>query len=91
MRAVTVRDAKARLNELVEAAGTSNEQILITRYGKPAVVMIAAHDLESMQETIHWLSQPGIKETIAEADAGFAAGCGVDSDALRAELGLPSA
>ena len=78
-------------NEIVEAAGTTHEQILITRHGKPAVVMIAADDLESMQETIHWLSQPGIKETIAEADADFAAGRGVDSDALRAELGLPSA
>ena len=91
MRAVTVSDAKARLNEIVEAAETTHEQILITRHGKPAVVMIAADDLESMQETIHWLSQPGIKETIAEADADFATGCGVDSDTLRAELGLPSA
>lgn len=47
MRAVTIKDAKARLNELVDAA-TSGEQVVLMRGSKhvAAIVPISAEELE---------------------------------------------
>jgi prevent-host-death family protein len=89
MRAVSVSEAKARLDELVEAAGSTHERILVTRPGRPAVVLMAADDLESLQETVCWLSQPGIREAVDEAETEVASGGGLTSDKVRASLGLP--
>lgn len=86
---MTVTEVKARLNELVDEAESTHEQIIITKHGRPAAVIVAAEDLESLQETVYWLSRPGIRESIAEADADIAAGRTVGSDELRSELGLP--
>ena len=89
MRSMTVTEVKARLNELVDEAESTHEQIIITKHGRPAAVIVAAEDLESLQETVYWLSRPGIRESIAEADADIAAGRAIGSDELRNELGLP--
>jgi prevent-host-death family protein len=90
MRSLTVTEVKAHLNELVEDAESTHEQIVITKHGRPAAVILAAEDLESLQETVFWLSQPGIRESVAEADAAIAAGDTVDSAELRRRLGLPA-
>jgi antitoxin YefM len=50
---------------------------------------MAAEDLESLHETLFWLSQPGIQESLAQAEREYAAGettCGED---LRVQFGLP--
>ena len=86
---MTVTEVKARLNELVDDAESTHEQIMITKHGRPAAVIVAAEDLESLQETLYWLSQPGIRESIAEAEADIEAGNTVSSDELRNRLGLP--
>jgi antitoxin YefM len=86
---MTVTEVKARLNELVDEAESTHEQIIITKHGRPAAVIVAAEDLESLQETVYWLSRPGIRESIAEADADSEAGRTIGSDELREQLGLP--
>ncbi len=86
---MTVTEVKARLNELVDEAESTHEQIIITKHGRPAAVIMAAEDLESLQETVYWLSRPGIHESIAEADADIEAGRTIGSDELRNQLGLP--
>jgi prevent-host-death family protein len=90
MRSLTVTEVKARLNELVDDAESTHEQIVITKHGRPAAVLVAADDLESLQETVYWLSRPGIRESVAEADAAIASGDTVGSDELRRRLGLPT-
>jgi prevent-host-death family protein len=44
VRTVTVTEAKARLNELVDEAEATHAQVTITKHGRPAVVIIAADD-----------------------------------------------
>lgn len=89
MRSVPVREAKAQLSALIDETATTHEIVQITKHGKPAVVMMAAEDLESLHETIFWLSQPGIREDIAEAKRDIATGSTTGLDELRAEYGLP--
>lgn len=88
MRTLSLSEAKDRLSGLVDEAETTHEMVTITRHGRPAAVLMAAEDLESLHETLHWLSQPGIRDDLARAEADDEAGTTVSSSDLRAELGL---
>lgn len=89
MRTMPLSEAKDKLSGLVDDAEATHEIITITKHGRPAAVLMAADDLESLRETVYWLSKPGIRDTIAEADAAIAAGDTTGSDELRRQLGLP--
>ncbi|UZJ24867.1 type II toxin-antitoxin system Phd/YefM family antitoxin [Rhodococcus antarcticus] len=78
------------LSALVEAAQSTHDIVTITRHGRPAAVLMSADDLESLQETVFWLSQPGVREDVASADAALADGSAISGAELRAELGLDS-
>ena len=88
MTSVPLSEAKDNLSALVEAAETTHEIVTITRHGRPAAVLMAKDDLDSLHETLFWLSQPGVREDIAAADDEAAHGRAVPGAALRAEFGL---
>jgi antitoxin YefM len=89
MRILPISKVKDRLNEFVDAVALTQDQITITKNGSPAAVLIGADEWESLQETLYWLSRPGIRESIAEADADIAAGRTYGEDEIRAEFGVP--
>lgn len=89
MKTVPLSEAKDKLSALVEEADRTHEIIQITRHGHPAAVLLSADDLESLQETIHWLSQPGIREDLEQARRDIAEGNTTSGDDLRAQFGLP--
>lgn len=84
MSTISLTEAKARLNELVDEAVTMHERVTITRHGRPAALLVSADEWESLQETLYWQAQPGIRESVAEAAAGQT----LDEAQVRAELGL---
>ena len=86
---VPLGEAKDKLSGLVEEAETTHEIITITRHGRAAAVLMAADDLESLHETLYWLSKPGIRELIAEAEREYRSGETTSGHDLRAEFGLP--
>lgn len=67
MKSVALSEAKDRLSALVDEAEREHEIIRITRPGRGAAILMSEDDLESLRETLFWLSQPGIREDIAEA------------------------
>ena len=73
MLTISLSDLKAHLSENVERAEVEHEQYMITRNGRPAVVMVSADEWESVQETLFWLSQPGLDEGQARAALGLPA------------------
>lgn len=89
MKSVSVAEAKNTLSALVDEASREHEIIRITRHGLGAAVLISETDLESLQDTIFWLSQPGIRGDIAESrEAAENGTTGSVADA-RARFGLP--
>ncbi len=82
-------EAKDKLSRLVEEAESTHEIITITRHGHAAAVLMSADDLESLHETLYWLSQPGIREAVVEAERDHAVGEIAGVEDLRAEFGLP--
>ena len=91
MTTVPLTEAKAKLNELVEEAVSTQERITITRHGRPAAVLISIDDLESMEETLFWQAQPSVHEDIEAARAEAAAGQLHDEAAVRRRYGIGSA
>ncbi len=82
-------EAKDKLSGLVDEAQRTHEIVTITRHGHPVAVLMAADDLESLQETLHWLSRPSIRDTIDDAERHYVAGDTVSGEELREQFGLP--
>jgi prevent-host-death family protein len=89
VQTLPISKVKDRLNELVDAAAITYEQVTITKNGSPAAVLIGVDEWESIQETLYWLSQPGIRESLAEAEADVAAGRVFDEAQIRGAFGVP--
>ena len=65
MRTFKTTDARAKLYRLIDEVAKSHEPIYIT--GKRATaVLISEDDWRSIQETLHLLSIPGMRESIRE-------------------------
>ncbi|PRI12276.1 type II toxin-antitoxin system Phd/YefM family antitoxin [Leucobacter massiliensis] len=89
MKTVSLSEAKDRLSSYVDEVETEHERIRITRHGRGAAVLISEDDLESLQETIFWLSQPGTHEDVAEALRSGTEGTTLGVAEVRARFGLP--
>ncbi len=91
MKTVALSEAKDKLSALVDDVDREHEIIRITRHGHGAAVLMNEDDLESLHETLFWLSQPGIREDLAEARQAAAEGRTVGAEDVRAMFGLPNA
>lgn len=89
MKTVPLSEAKDKLSALVDEAEATHEIIAITRHGRPSAMLLSADDLESLHETLYWLSQPGLGASVAEAEREYDAGQITSGEDLRAEFGLP--
>lgn len=83
-------ELKAHLSEYADRAEHEHERFTVTRNGRPSLVVVAAEEWESLQETLFWLSQPRIHEELAEAEADVAAGRVFDEAQVREALNLPA-
>lgn len=89
MTTVPLGEAKDKLSALVDSAESTHDIITITKHGKPAAVLMSADDLESLRETIYWLSRSGTTDAVAKAVAEYEAGETISLDQLRADHNLP--
>ncbi|MGY1684455.1 type II toxin-antitoxin system Phd/YefM family antitoxin [Geodermatophilus sp. SYSU D00804] len=88
MTTIPLSEAKDRLSALVEAAEKTHEIVTITRHGREAAVLMAKEDLDSLHETLYWLSQPGVREDVERARAEDESDETTPGEQLRAEFGL---
>jgi antitoxin YefM len=63
-------EVRDRLSPLVASVKATHERVVITKNGKPAAVLIAVEDLESLEETLDVLSDEEAMQAIREAQAG---------------------
>ena len=52
MRILSLSEAKMKLSELVERVRSADEEIVITKNGRPAAVLISPDEFEGWKETI---------------------------------------
>jgi antitoxin YefM len=52
MKALSVSEAKMKLSALIDAVNATDEEIVITKNGRPAAVLVSPEEFESLKETI---------------------------------------
>lgn len=68
MTTLTASEARANLYRLIDQAAASHQPIHIA--GKhSSAVLVSAEDWQAIQETLHLLSVPGMRESIKEGMA----------------------
>jgi len=73
-----------------DAPLSTREQVTFTKNGTPSAVLIGMDEWEPLQETLFWLSQPRIRESIGEATADVAGGRVLTEEQIRAEFDVPT-
>lgn len=86
MQTMSVSEAKDKLSTLIESVEATHDAVVITRHGKPAAVLISPEDLDSLQQTLAWLSDPHHAEEMAEAIDDVANDRMLSLDEVRAQL-----
>jgi antitoxin YefM len=69
-----ISEAKMKLAELVASLEAGDEEVIITRNGRPAAILLATEAYEALQETLALLSNPETIAQIRRAKAYFDAG-----------------
>jgi antitoxin YefM len=65
---MSLADVKSHLSEVVEDVETEHRRVVITKHGQPAAVLIAAEDLEALEDTLDLLSDA---EAVASLNRSF--------------------
>ena len=85
MSTEALRTVKDRFSEYVDRVENEHERVVVTRNGRPAIVLISTDDLASLEETISVLSDTDAIRALQAAEAAVAAGDVVRGvDAVRA-------
>jgi len=87
-KTVPFSDARAHLTELLDEIEEIREHVVITRYGRPAAVVMSEAEYESLIETLEVLSDPEVMAALKESDEDVAAGRVSPWDEVKRELGL---
>jgi prevent-host-death family protein len=64
MKTLSLSEVKMKLSGLVEAVQATDEEIVITKNGKPAAVLVSPDEFESWRETNAVRSDPTLMEEI---------------------------
>ncbi|VAX27157.1 hypothetical protein MNBD_NITROSPIRAE01-2044 [hydrothermal vent metagenome] len=64
MKTLSLSEAKMKLSELVEAVRSVDEEVVITKNGRPAAVLISPDEFEAWKETITIRSDSSLMKEI---------------------------
>ena len=78
-------EIKAHLSEIVDRVEREHERVVLTRNGRPAVVILSTADLEAIEDTLDLLSDPAAMREINAAREDAAKGRVVTAEELRAK------
>lgn len=73
-KAMSISEVKTRLPELVSSVQEREDEIVVTRNGKPAAVLVSYKEHERLKETLDILSDPASMRQIAQSRRFYAKG-----------------
>jgi len=73
-KTLPISEVKARLPELVAGVVQREEEVVVTRNGRPAAVLINVGEYERLRETLDVLSDPSLMRQIRASERYFAKG-----------------
>lgn len=79
-------EVKSKFSEMVDRVEHTHDRIVVTRNGRPAVVMISPDELASLEDTLDLLSDTDAMNELADARLAHDSGDYVGADELRARF-----
>jgi len=73
-RILPISEVKTRLPELVTGVEAREEEIVVTRKGKPVAVVVNYAEYERLKETLDVLADPALMRQIRRSQAFYARG-----------------
>ncbi len=73
-RILPISEVKTRFPELVRDVDEREEEIVVTRKGKPVAVVVSYAELERLKDTLEVLADPELMRQIARSKAFFSRG-----------------
>jgi prevent-host-death family protein len=90
-KTLPISEVKARLPELVHRVQEREEEVVVTRNGKPAAVLVNYAEYERLKESLDVLADPGLMSQIEQSRAFYAKGRqGVSFEDVFGEPLLPA-
>ena len=64
MKVLSVSEAKMKLSGLIDTVNATDEEVVITKNGRPAAVLVSPDEFESLKETIAVRSDSALMKEI---------------------------
>ncbi len=64
MKTLSVSEAKMKLSGLIDALSATDEEVMITKNGRPAAVLVSPEEFESLKETVAVRSDSSLMKEI---------------------------
>ena len=64
MKTLSVSEAKMKLSGLIDAVNATDEEVMITKNGRPAAVLVSPEEFEILKETIAVRSDSSLMKEI---------------------------
>ena len=74
VKTLPISEVKARLPELVSGVAERDDEIVVTRNGKPAAVLVSYDEYERLKETLDVLSDERLMKQIRASESYLAGG-----------------
>lgn len=74
MKTMSLSEAKSRLSSLIDAVEGTDEEIVITRNGRPVAVLVSPDEFESWKETVAVRSDASLMAEISRGRKSLKAG-----------------
>ena len=72
-KTLPLSEVKTRLPELVAGVEEREEEVVVTKNGRPAAVLVNVQEYARLKETLDVLSDPSLMQQIAESRAFYRA------------------
>ncbi len=73
-RTLSISNVKTHFPQLVTGVEERAEEIVVTKNGKPAAVLLSYEEYESLKETLEILSQPSLRRQLMRSRKYFSRG-----------------
>ena len=73
-KTLSLSEVKARLPELIVGVQDREEEVVVTKNGRPAAILINVQEYARLKETLDVLSDPALMKQIARSRAFYRSG-----------------
>ncbi|MBI3070582.1 MAG: type II toxin-antitoxin system Phd/YefM family antitoxin [Deltaproteobacteria bacterium] len=73
-KTLPLSEVKTRLPELVKGVDEREEEVVVTKNGRPAAIIVNIQEYERLKETLEILSDPDLMKQIRKSEAFYRAG-----------------